>query len=226
MNDSSHSSLRAKIAEIITERSNFDQRVFDNTFAVLGGIKETLHELSAELDEELEDKLDDRVKIEYRDRGRFEAQMHIAEDVVLYSMHSNVFQFSDDDTVWQNPYLATDHRRGYVGVINIYNFLADSFRYNRADDEGYLIGRLFVNHDNSFQLEGKLSELLPEMHFSERTITHDDITALVETSLGYSLRFDMWVPPYDKVKVVTIDQFNTKLENPKIVTGKRLGHKF
>lgn len=224
--DDSLSELKTKIAETIIVRSNFDQRVIDNTFTVLGGIKESLHELSAELDELLEDRLDDRIKIEYRDRGRFEAQMHVGEDIVLFSMHSNVFQFGTDDAVWSNPTLAADRSKGYCGVINIYNFLADSFRYNRQDDEGYLIGRLFVNHDNNFSVDGRLGEILSDMRFCDKVITREDIGLVVYAALNYSIKFDMWVPPYDKVKVVTVDQFNTKLENPKIVSGKRLGHDF
>ena len=35
-----------------------------------------------------------------------------------------------------------------------------------------------------------------------------------------------WFPRYDTVKVVTVDQLNTKIENSKMQTGKRLGYKF
>ena len=44
--------------------------------------------------------------------------------------------------------------RTYCGVINMYNFLSDSFKYNRENDLGYLIGRMFINKENTF-VEGK-----------------------------------------------------------------------
>ena len=33
-------------------------------------------------------------------------------------------------------------------------------------------------------------------------------------------------PPYEDNKRVTVDQFNTKMDNSKFVTGKRLGYDF
>ena len=73
--DDSRTPLRAKITEVIADRSNYDQQVFDNTYAVMGKIKSILHELSADLDDELEEKLEDGVQIDYRDRGRFAARL-------------------------------------------------------------------------------------------------------------------------------------------------------
>ena len=40
-------------------------------------------------------------------------------------------------------------------MINIYNFLADSFKYNRLNDVGYLVGRVFLNKDLHYFVEGK-----------------------------------------------------------------------
>jgi hypothetical protein len=36
-----------------------------------------------------------------------------------------------------------------------YDFLADSYEYGRLNDTGFLIGRLFINRESHFQLEGK-----------------------------------------------------------------------
>ena len=47
-----------------------------------------------------------------------------------------------------------------------------------------------------------------------------------ENAIDYTVDFDLLVPPYDAVKVVTVDQLNTKIENSKMQTGKRLGYKF
>ena len=41
-------------------------------------------------------------------------------------------------------YVKEDKNRSYCGVIHLYNFLADSFKYNRLNDVGYLIGRVFI----------------------------------------------------------------------------------
>ena len=41
-------------------------------------------ELAAEMDDELDGKLDRRTRLEYRDRGKFEAQLQIASDLLIF----------------------------------------------------------------------------------------------------------------------------------------------
>lgn len=64
--------LRSKILDTIIRKSTLKQRVFDNTFAAFNELKETLFEMASEMDDELDGKLDRRVRLEYRDRGKFE----------------------------------------------------------------------------------------------------------------------------------------------------------
>ena len=63
--------LRSKILDTIIRKSTLKQRVFDNTFAAFNELKETLFEMASEMDDELDGKLDRRVRLEYRDRGKF-----------------------------------------------------------------------------------------------------------------------------------------------------------
>ena len=64
--------LREKILATIVTKSTLKQHVFDNTFSTFNLLKEVLIEIASEMDDELDDKLDKRVRIEYRDRGKFE----------------------------------------------------------------------------------------------------------------------------------------------------------
>ncbi len=84
---------RAEILETLIRKSNLKQQVFDNTFAAFGQLKECLLEMASEFDDELEGKLDKRVRIEYRDRGKYEAQIQIAGEMLIFMMHTNVFDF-------------------------------------------------------------------------------------------------------------------------------------
>ena len=143
--DGDPGSIRGSLIEKLSQKASLSQKVFDNTFSVFGRLKEVLHEMSSEIDDALEEEGKDEVKIEYRDRGKFEAQLQIAEDILIFSMHSNVFEFNREHIIWQNSYVRDNRDNSYCGIINIYNFLSDSFKYNRSADEGYLIGRIFVN---------------------------------------------------------------------------------
>lgn len=218
--------LREQIKEHLIKKANLQQQVFDNTFAVFNDLKEILHEMTSELNDELDEQIDKRVRIEYRDRGKFEAQLQIAGDVLIFSMHTNIFEFNREHIIWQNSYVRDEKRNSYCGVINIYNFLADSLKYNRNADEGYLIGRIFINRENHYFVEGKRQMSLKHNNFGSAVIDKAAIVNIVECAANYALEFDLLVPPYDLVKVVSVEQLNTKIENSKIQTGKRLGYKF
>ncbi len=219
-------SLREKISEGLARKANLQQLIFDNTFAVMEELKEILHEMSSELNDELDERLDKRVRIEYRDRGKFEAQLQVAGDILIFSMHTNVFEFNREHIIWQNSYVKQEPMNSYCGIINIYNFLSDSFKYNRMGDEGYLVGRIFINRNMDYFVEGKRQVSMQHNNFGTSRIDKSAIQNIVESAVGYALEFDLLVPPYDAIKTVNVDQMNTKIENSKMSTGKRMGYRF
>ncbi len=218
--------LRKKILETIASKSTLKQKVFDNTFATFNDLKETLLEMASEMDDQLDGLLDRRVRLEYRDRGKFEAQIQVANDLLIFQMHTDVFEFEPNHVIWQNPYVQTDRDNSYCGVINIYNFLSDSFKFNRNADEGYLIGRIFINREKCYFVEGKQQTSMRPMQFGKAEIDSEALVRILESAIYYALHFDLLLPSYDDNKRVTVDQFNTKLDNSKFVTGKRLGYDF
>ena len=218
--------LRARILETIVRKSTLKQKVFDSTFWAFNQLKETLLEMASEMDDELDGKLDRRVRLEYRDRGKFEAQLQIANDLLIFQMHTDVFEFDDAHPIWKTPYVQADRENSYCGVVNIYNFTSDSFKFTGNADEGYLIGRLFINRDRRYFVEGKGQTTLRAADFGKDEIDHDALIAILESAIAFSLDFDLLLPPYEENKRVTVDQFNTKMDNSKFVTGKRLGYEF
>lgn len=221
-----HTPLRQKIEETIIRKSTLKQKVFDNTFSIFNELKDTLLEMASEMDDDLEGKLDKRVRLEYRDRGKFEAQLQVASDLLIFQMHTNVFQFEANHVIWENPYVQADPENSYCGVINIYNFLSDSFKFNRNADEGYLIGRIFINRERSFFVEGKRQTSVRAIDFGKREIDRGALIAILETAIHYAIHFDLLLPPYEASKRVTVDQFNTRMDNSKFLTGKRLNYDF
>ena len=160
-------------------------------------------------------------RLEYRDRGKFEAQLQVADDILIFSMHSNVFEFNREHIIWQNSYVRDNKANSYCGMINIYNFLSDSFKFNRNADEGYLIGRIFINREKCYFVEGKQQTSMRPMQFGKAEIDSEALVRILESAIYYALNFDLLLPSYDDNKRVTVDQFNTKLDNSKFVTGKQ-----
>lgn len=209
----------------LSEKSAMKQIVYDNTFATFNLIKEVLHEMATDYNSAFKG-LDKRVKLEYHDRGKFEAEIRVAGDILIFSMHSNVFQFDRDHNIWKLSYVKDNPNASYCGIINIYNFLRDSFKYNRLDDLGYLIGRIFINKEYHYFVEGKRQMGFLYNNFGTATIDKESLINIIQSSILYTLEFDLLVPPYDVVKIASVNQMNTKIENSKLQTGKRLGFKF
>lgn len=217
------SSKRSELIDTLKEKATIKQLVYDNTFNVMGDLKDILQEYAVEANELLEGS-DRRIKLEYRDRGKHEAQLQLAGDILIFSMHTNVFQFERDNIIWKNSYVQKNKDNAYCGVIHIYNFLSDSFRYNRQSDEGYLIGRIFVNREMQYMVEGKRQVSFRHNSFGSAEITTGSLTEIVESAIGYVLEFELLTPPFDTIKVASVDQMNTKIENSRLQTGKRLGY--
>ena len=108
---------RSEILATLIKKSNLKQRVFDNTFTAFNLLKECLHEMNAEFDDELEGKLDKRVRIDYRDRGKYEAQIQIAGEMLIFTMHTNVFDFAPSHAVLGEEYVREERDRKSDGLL-------------------------------------------------------------------------------------------------------------
>lgn len=213
------------IVESLSKKAILKQNVFDNTLEVFNQIKEILKSFTKDYNAQLKHS-DERILLEYKDNGKFEAELKVAGDLLIFSMHSNIFEFDRNHKIWLLPYVKNDQATSYSGIINVYNFLSDSFKFNRFDDFGYLVTRLFVNKDNSFFVEGKRQTEYFYSHFGKEKISTDILKEIINSAILYALEFDLLVPPYDAVKIANVAQMNKKIEKSKMSTGKRLGFKF
>ncbi len=216
---------KEKILTALEMKSLVKQKVYDQTFQVFNMLKEILQEIADEYNAEIQVK-DPRVGFEYKERSQFEIELKVAGDLLIFSMHSNIFEFDRDHNVWKLNYIKENPLYSFCGIINVYNFLADSFKYNRLEDLGYLISRLFVNIENHFFVEGKRQQEYQYNNFAELVITKEKLKDIVLRIIVYAIDFDLLVPPYDNVKIASVAQLNEKVEFHKMKTGKRLGFKF
>lgn len=216
---------KQEIIYTLKDKSVLKQKVYDNTLEIFNNIKEVLKTMSKEINSTLE-SMDSRIKLEYIDRSNFDAQLKIAGDLLLFSMHSNIFQFDREHPAWRTPYIQKNKYNAYSGIINIYNFLSDSFRYSRQDDLGYLIARIFINHEKQYFVEGKRQMGMLFTNYGSEEITKQALQSIIFTAIQYTLEFDLLVPPYDTVKIASVGQAEAKIQHSKVMTGKRLGFQF
>ena len=214
-----------KIADILKTKSILKQKIFDNTYSTFTLLKEVLSEIASKYNPELAG-IDSRVTVEYINRGMFEAQLKVAGDMLVFSMFTNAFEFDRSHIIWKNSYVSDNQYNSICGMFSIYNFLNDSFRYNRTADLGYLIARIFINHEFFYFVEGKQQINNWVNHFGMETISKPILRDIVESAILYTLNFDLLVPPYDAVKIISLEQMNAKIESARFQTGKRLGFTF
>src|SRR5680860_947654 len=123
--------VKASLMEALIIKSTTKQKVYKNTENTFTILKKVLKKLEEDYLSVVKGKVPESALPVFKDRGHFEAEFKIGGDLLIFSMHSNVFEFDDKHPVWETKYLKDDPLRSYCGTINIYNFLADSFKYNR-----------------------------------------------------------------------------------------------
>jgi hypothetical protein len=211
--------------EIIIERGGLKLDVYRNTY-------ETFQELKAiakniiEVNQKTVNKKDNRILFDYKDNGEFETHLKFGGDLLLLDMHTNVFQFPREHPIMNLSYIKKDPTRSYCGIINMYNFLADSIKYNRINDIGYLVGRIFINIDYHFFVEGKRQIGLMYNNFSRSVIDQTILKKILNTAMTYCVEFDLLTPNYDSVKVISVSEIQENSMNQSLRTGKRLGFRF
>jgi hypothetical protein len=108
-------------------------------------------------------------------------------------------------------------------MIQAYNFLSDSIKYQRLGDVGYLLARLFVNAEGHFYVDGQRQLDFLYKDINNNKINDDVIIKIIEQAMLYALDFDLYVPPIDVMSEITLEQ-KRYFNNPDgLKTGKRLG---
>lgn len=212
------------IYEILCTKSQLKQITHKNTVKHFEVLKQILREIATDLSSRLQDTAPD-VKVVYEEISPFDVQLMFSGDVLIFSMHTNTFDFANDHVIHKNDYTLGHKERSLCGLIQVYNFLADSFRYARLNDIGYLIGRIFINAENHFFIDGNKQLMFHFSDFSQLIMDEKMMRGIIENAIRFALDFDLYAPPFDTVRELQVaSKLMTNDENNfGIATGKRLG---
>jgi hypothetical protein len=213
------------ILKLLDDKARLKQQIFRTTSDVFNRFKSELEDIGTRMRSDFKDK-DSNVEISFSDKGDFEAQLKFSGDVLVISMHSNVFSFPKEHAVNQLAYVKEDPSRKYCGIIHIHNFLADSLKYNRTADMGYLLGRIFINKDEHFFVEGQSQLGFLFNSFGKGHIKKAQILEILQLAIIYCMDFDLLTPPFENVRQITLEEKQVMGANSGYPTGKRMGYKF
>jgi hypothetical protein len=214
------------ILKTIREKATLKTEVWDCTRTGFDLLRKILSQTVAELKTSIGKVNSKEVLISTISKSEFESELTLIDDTIVFLMHTNVFTFENNHEVWKDSYLKQDPSLSFCGKISVYNFLSDSFKYNRTNDVGYLIARIFINKENHFFVEGKRQLGFLYNDFANAVFDAESVRKVIESVILYSLDFEAFVPPYSEMAELSVlDILNSTLES-KIATGKRLGFRF
>lgn len=213
---------REHLLKLLLDKSALKQDIADDCEKVFSSFKKAI---GMEIDALKLKIKDSRIRLYFEDKGAHEIHAYIGSDVLVFNLHRNVFKMPDNDPLWGTAYFRSNENHGYFGIINIFNFLAESFLQHRINDSGYLIGRIFINQERHFYVEGKghLGSLFRD---TQNSLMNDEvIAAIVQLAFAYALQFDLHIPPFDYFSEISVEQIQLMGESLKLETAKRLGFK-
>jgi hypothetical protein len=164
---------------------------------------------------------DDDVTIEYSMVNSHEFHIKLAGDLLIFVLHTNIVSIDGSHPVMQEPYMKEKEVNRYFGQIMIYNFMADSLKFHRINDPGYLIARLLINHEGRYVIEGDGHLTGIANKISSQPIVDAELSILVKLALMLAIENDLVAPPFPDVRYITLFQ---KMEKTmELGAGRKIG---
>src|SRR4051812_22524645 len=109
-----------KILKLLEEKVLLKQDVYNKTKGIFEDLKLILKSLADELTAPVKE-IDSGLIVGYRDKNEFEMEFMLADELLVFVMHTNIFTFDPTHEMWKSSYIQQDHNRSYCGKISIYN---------------------------------------------------------------------------------------------------------
>jgi len=214
-----------KIIDKLSKKAATKQEVFRVSKSAFNSLKEVTKKLSNDLESQIS-PLDKNVEVKYTDKGEFEIEIKFSGDTLIFHMHTNTFSFDKTHQIWSSKYVKEDKYRAYCGVINVYNFLSDSFKYHRENDLGFLLGRIFINKDQHFFTDGTNKMGFLYNDFEHSVLNKNILKSIIEELMLNAMDFELITPQFKDVQVVSVHQVMEMSKKMKLKTSKKLGYRF
>lgn len=212
----------AEIKKLLCEKSQTKQDVYQVTRTAFAQLKKVMQDVTSELTTNV--KVDaPKVELKYFDKTDFEMHLKFGGDTLVAMMHTNIFDFDENHFLSKSKYVKDDPMREFCGMIQIYNFLSDSIKYNREQDLGYLIARIFINKEGNFFVEGKRPLSFLYTDIEKNVMSDENLRNIIEESMLFCLHFDLMAPPIESISYISLEQKNVMSYGSGMPTAKHLG---
>ncbi|QSE99027.1 hypothetical protein [Fulvivirga lutea] len=203
------------IARLIETKSSVKQETYRNLCHNFKTLEKEAKNVVKQINEELTEK-DKGVTLSVTKINDQEFHVKVAGDLLVFILHTNIIVLDAAHRYNKSPYVQENEMRKYLGQINIYNFMADSFKYNRLNDPGYLIARLFCNYENHFLVEGERQLSFMYENVSEKPVTNTDLNIVSQLVMSQCIDNDLVTAPFPDIRVISLHQ---KIEKTQALGG-------
>lgn len=209
-----------RIQFLLENKSTAKQVTYKNLLAAFEILRQEASRIITELAGRV--KPDDHdVTIHFREVNEHEFEVKLAGDLVSFVLHTNIVTFDPGNPVMQDPYIHQNAINRYFGQIMVYNFMADSLKFNRINDPGYLLARLLINHEGRYVVEGDSHLAALAGKISPSPITEEELAILVKFVLTMAIENDLMAPPFPDVRFITLHQKMEKTQE--LGAGQKIG---
>jgi hypothetical protein len=193
------------IIGLLQDKAVLKQHIYRATQGVFQHLKTVTEAITKALSEYFE-KVDKSVIISYHDIGEFEFHVKFSGDLLMFQMQTNIHTFGEEHLINKSPYVREDFHRGYFGTIVVYNFMADSLKYNRLNDPGYLLARMLLNCEGHYYIEGvrQLNFLHPDI--AENLVNEEILRSFILSTIQLAVETDLVAPPYQEIQIVALGE--------------------
>lgn len=219
-NSSQSQNTLDKIFEQLKAKACLKQKVYKNIVEVFRVLKKEASGVADLLSSKMHN-FDKSVIVALYDINEFEFHLKFGGDLLVFVLKSNIVSFPPEYPIMQSAYMKEEEKRKYFGSILVYNFMADTMKYNRHEDSGYLMSRIVVNIDNHFYIEGvrQLDFLFTEIE--QNIVSVEWLKLFVEKLILTALETDLVGIKYgDLIKLTNYGKINQSLQ---LGTGQKIG---
>jgi hypothetical protein len=210
------------IVQHIKDKSVVKQKTYKHLLNSFENLKQQATQIVAEINSQIID-VDKEVTVVLEEVSNHEFQVKVAGDMLVFVLHTNIVTFSGEHEIVKSDYISEDSNRKYFGQIMIYNFMADSIKYSRLNDSGYLVARLLINFENRFLVEGEGQLNFLYQKVSDQPISDIDLDVIIKLSITEAAQSDLVTPPFQKIKHVSLNQKMQK--SSEMGAGEKIGFK-
>lgn len=219
-NDTKTKSL---IINTLQEKIYVKRRVKEAYLKSFEYLKEAITKFSIEINDEIKKQNNIATEVYI---GSTHIEFTFGSDVLIFNFQDTIYEIDKGHSIWNHSYIQDNPLNAFVGIIHVYNFLVDSYKKNQNEDLGYLIARIFINQDGHYFVEGKRQLGFLYNDFSTNIISTEDFVKIVQSAMLYCLDFEMLVPPYEDVSIVSVEQIKLMISKAKSQSAKRMGFQF